>query len=206
MLNKIAPLLFLVAFVLPSACVTVNVDDDNSSSSGNNTCSTGSSGVSSAKKATDFSAQETADFCTWLVDLYAPHVGEEKDCGGDVTVTYEPFSRAECDAALAQNPGCPVSQLEDCFELLVTDACLLVSETPPAACAGLEQCASDTGTNNTSSNNVSVNNSSSTFCYDHNCNGDATGEQCFSTQEDYCDALCLETNCISVEACEAECF
>lgn len=204
MFYKLLPALFLCAFVLPMACVTVNVDDDNSTTSGNNGGgSTGASGVSTTKKATDFTPQEQDDFCGWLVNKVAPQVGDTVDCGGGNEITIEPYSKSQCEAELANNPGCPVSELEGCFGLLLDDPCLLFGETAPAACVGLDQCASDTGGNNVvTTNNVST----SEFCYDHDCNGDATGEQCFSTQEDYCTSLCLETNCISVESCEIECF
>ena len=43
------------------------------------------------------------------------------------------------------------------------------------------------------------------LCYDHTCNGEMTGKQCFSSHVDYCSALCAEDVCSAVAACQSEC-
>ena len=215
-LRAIGAIFFAIALV---GCVTIVEDGDNNGGSGGGgnggSGATGQSSVSANTQAGGFTATEKQTFCEWFVELGEPKVGEEFDCGDDITITIEPYTVTQCEQQLAQNPGCPVSDLEGCFEVLIEDPCLLVAETAPPACAALDQCAqtevvddnNDTGNNGVGGNNgAGGNNSTTELCYDHDCNGDATGEQCFSNQEDYCASLCMETNCISVTACENECL
>lgn len=209
MTKLIATLSFAGALVFAGGCVNVTVGDNNDDNGGSSTNpnnsgggGTSSSGVPAQKKATDFSAEEQETFCEWFVDLAEPAIGEY-ECQNEITITIEPYSVAQCEAELEGNAGCPVSELESCFETIINDPCVLAGETAPPECAGLEQCADDTGGSNGDTENGTT---TTEFCYDHDCNGDATGEQCFPTEEEYCDSLCQETNCISVEACEVECF
>ena len=201
---------FMAAVGISGACVNVSVsDDDNGGGSGGNSSSgsTGASGVSSSKRASDFTEAEQQSFCEWFTELAEPKAGQEFDCGNDVTVTIEPFTVAQCETELQDNAGCPVAELESCFETLIDDPCLLAASTLPPECAGLEQCADDTGsTNNPMGANNDNSISTTEFCYDHDCDGDATGEQCFATEEAYCASLFTETNCISVAAYEVECL
>ncbi len=47
--------------------------------------------------------------------------------------------------------------------------------------------------------------SSSTRCYDNTCNGVASGEKCFSSNTAFCESLCAESDCLSVQQCADEC-
>ena len=207
------------AMVLAGACVSVSVNDENngnSSANGSpngspNGSSTGKSGISTSKRAQEFTEQEEQSFCEWTVDQFAGAEGEY-DCGDGIVLTVENVDVASCEQFLADNPDCPVPLLEDCFVAASSDLCAIIDA--PECTSGLSDCASVdvNGDPNIDPNfdpNIDPNidpNSSTEYCYDHDCNGDATGEQCFDNFEDYCDSLCFETNCISVAACEAECL
>lgn len=195
---------FIGAIAMSTACVEVNAPANGGGAG------TTSSGVTPTKRATDFSPAEKKSFCEWFTDLAADKVGDY-DCGNGITITIDPYTEAECNAELASNPQCPVAQLEACFRAIVNDPCLLASESAPPQCAKLAQCADgggdDGGGDDGGGDDGGGDDGGTTeYCYDHNCNGDATGKKCFETTAKYCDSLCEETNCISVAACESECF
>lgn len=51
----------------------------------------------------------------------------------------------------------------------------------------------------------SVKSSTTSLCYDHDCNGSRTGRKCFGDRGAYCKSLCAESNCVARMACKSEC-
>ena len=43
------------------------------------------------------------------------------------------------------------------------------------------------------------------LCYNLDCNGSKTGQQCFRTHADYCASLCASSNCLAAPLCQANC-
>ncbi|GEM_PF-4362566 len=201
----------VILLVALTGCVTIN--DSGDGDGGGNGGSKGSSGVVAKKKAIDFTPAEKDTFCEWAKKKAAEKAGVYT-CENDAEVTIEVISTAECEAQLTQNKGCDATALEKCFEALFDEPCLLASGTAPAACAGLDACASNPSDNNgvpanngqPANNGVPANNGSSMeFCYEHTVNNSTTGKKCFATHDAYCDSLCAETNIISEQACTDEC-
>ena len=65
--------------------------------------------------------------------------------------------------------------------------------------------ATTTGCGSDSSGDGDSSSSSNSYCYDNDCNGVKSGKKCFDSKDAYCQSLCAESDCISVEACKNEC-
>jgi hypothetical protein len=202
LIHRLASILAVCFLTLSlSACVVIEDGGDNNGGGGNNGGSGSTeSGVSSDKQASDFTTEDKQSFCDWLAQEKPP-VGTTIDCGNGNTLTSEPYTDAQCESDLNQYPNCPADKLEACYRVIVSDPCTIYSETIPSACQGLENC-----TDTSDDTGITSNNSNDSFCYDHTCNDNTTGKKCFATEAEYCDSLCQETNCVSVDACAAECM